>query len=117
MQTGFSAQEIDDRISSRVKKYSETNKDVINSMFKSSVKKFRKVRAKRQMKELTQMAKLRVSTLTSATGRLFTKSDEDAEKLQIQRKEARRKKRVAKRKNKRQKAVPRKKDDGNREDR
>lgn len=117
LKTGFSAQEIDDRISSRVKTYSETNKDVINSMFKSSVKKFRKVRAKRKMKELTQMAKLRVSTLASATGRLFTKSDEYAEKLQIQRKEARRKKKVDKRKKERQEAVPRKKYDGNREDR
>ena len=59
--TGFSQDEIASRINDRVKDYSERNKEIIQEMFISSTKKFKKFRRKRSMDEATELVKFKVS--------------------------------------------------------
>lgn len=59
--TGFSKQEIDYRISEQVKAYSEWIKDVIKNKFDDSVKKHRATRIKRNLKDATDVIRLRLS--------------------------------------------------------
>lgn len=71
--SGFSKKEIDERIKNRVKTYAESNKDTIMSMFKSSVKKFAKVRRKRKINELLENAKFHLSDMSKLPKRWIKK--------------------------------------------
>lgn len=64
LMTGFSQDEIRSRINDRVKDYSERNKEIIQEMFLSSTKKYKKFRRKRSMDETANYIKFRVSGIS-----------------------------------------------------